>query len=75
MSLGVEGVGWNVGQRSREEGEEGEDQGDGAGLLGRQGFSKFVVRSQSKASQPGVLHLVLVQLQGGRPGVTGTMSH
>ena len=34
LSLGVEGVGWNGGQRSREESEEGEDQGDGGGLLG-----------------------------------------
>ena len=35
LSLGVEGAGWDGGlRRSREEREEGEDQGDGAGLLG-----------------------------------------
>ena len=34
LSLGVVGAGWDGGLRSREEREEREDQGDGAGLLG-----------------------------------------
>ena len=40
---------------------------------GHQGFSRLMVRNQSVARQPGVLYLILVQLQGDRPRVSGTL--
>ena len=40
---------------------------------GHQGFSRLVVRNQSVARQPGVLYLILVQLQGDGPGVSRTL--